>query len=86
MAWLSGQVIVVKTPKEARDTIAKLKPEDTPLEEFRRGTLVGTPKECQTQIARYADLGVTYFMLYFGDLPLLESMQLFAQEIIRPQG
>ncbi len=86
MAWLSGQVIVVKTQKDAQDTIAKLKPEETPLEEFRHGTLVGTPKECQTQIAHYADLGVTYFMLYFGDLPLLESMQLFAQEIIKPQN
>jgi F420-dependent oxidoreductase-like protein len=86
MAWLSGQVIVVKTPKDAQDTITKIKPEETPLEEFRRGTLVGTPKECQAQIKHFTDLGVTYFMLYFGDLPLLESMRLFAREIIKSQG
>jgi F420-dependent oxidoreductase-like protein len=86
IAWLSGQVIVVKSPKEAQDKVEKFKPQETPLEEFRRGTLVGTPKDCQAQIQRYADLGVTYFMLYFGDLPLLESMQLFAQELIKPQS
>lgn len=86
MAWLSGQIIVVNTPKEAQDTVAKLKPEEIPLEEFRRGTLVCTPKEFRVQIERYADLGVTYLILYFGDLPLLESMQIFAQEIIKSKG
>jgi alkanesulfonate monooxygenase SsuD/methylene tetrahydromethanopterin reductase-like flavin-dependent oxidoreductase (luciferase family) len=84
MVWLSGQVLVVNSQKEAKKTVAQLKPEGSPLEEFRRGTLIGTPRDCRKMIKDYADLGVTYFMLYFGDLPNLESMRLFAQKVIKP--
>jgi F420-dependent oxidoreductase-like protein len=83
IVWLSGQVFVVNNRKEAKETISQVKPPATPLEEFRRGTLIGTPQDCKEKIKEYTDLGVTYFMLYFGDLPNLGSMRLFAQKVIK---
>jgi F420-dependent oxidoreductase-like protein len=84
MAWLSGQVLVVNSQKEVKKMVSHLKPEGAPLEEFRSGTLIGTPQNCREKIKSYTDLGVTYFMLYFGDLPSLESLRLFAQKVIKP--
>jgi alkanesulfonate monooxygenase SsuD/methylene tetrahydromethanopterin reductase-like flavin-dependent oxidoreductase (luciferase family) len=86
MAWLSGQILIVNNPKQAKEKIIHLKPEGTPLEEFRRGTLVGTPQDFIEKIKNYTDLGVTYFMLYFADLPNLGSLRLFAQKVIKPLG
>jgi hypothetical protein len=31
----------------------------------------------------YVDLGVTHFMLFFGDLPNLSSLQLFAETVAK---
>ena len=39
------------------------------LEDYKRSTLAGTPDECIEHLKVYADLGVTYFMLFFADLP-----------------
>jgi F420-dependent oxidoreductase-like protein len=82
-AWLSGQVIVVGSQEEADNAVTKLRPAGTPLEEFRNGTLVGTPQQCIAQINRYRELGVTYFILYFGDLPDTVSLKLFAEKVIK---
>jgi alkanesulfonate monooxygenase SsuD/methylene tetrahydromethanopterin reductase-like flavin-dependent oxidoreductase (luciferase family) len=44
---------------------------------------VGTPDDCLKKLQLYADLGVTHFMLFFGDLPSLDGLRLFAGSVMR---
>jgi alkanesulfonate monooxygenase SsuD/methylene tetrahydromethanopterin reductase-like flavin-dependent oxidoreductase (luciferase family) len=44
--------------------------------------LAGTPDECIEQLQVYVGLGVTCFMLFFGDLPRLDGLKLFAEDVI----
>ncbi len=48
------------------------------MEDYKKYTLASTPDECKTQIQVYMNLGVTYFMLYFADLPDVDSLRLFS--------
>jgi F420-dependent oxidoreductase-like protein len=84
--WPSGRILLGKDETELKRVIAKMKPAGTPLEEFRHGTFVGTPEQCIIHLQRYRDLGVTYFLLYFGDLPQMESLRLFAEEVAKKIG
>jgi F420-dependent oxidoreductase-like protein len=79
--WPSGQILVAKDPDELTQKIAKLKPSNISLEEFKKSTLAVTPQECQEHLQVYVDLGVSYFMLYFADLPSLEGLRLFAEAV-----
>jgi F420-dependent oxidoreductase-like protein len=45
--------------------------------------ILGKPDECKQKIRQYASLGVTYFMLFFGDLPNLNGARLFAETIVK---
>jgi F420-dependent oxidoreductase-like protein len=81
--WPAGQIIVTQDQKEVNRMIAKLKPEGTPLDEYRKGTFAGTPDECIEILQAYADLGVTYFMLFFADLPNTDGLRVFAEEVAR---
>jgi alkanesulfonate monooxygenase SsuD/methylene tetrahydromethanopterin reductase-like flavin-dependent oxidoreductase (luciferase family) len=81
--WPSGQILIRKNQSEVDQAVAKFKPEGTPLEEYRKSTLAGTPDECITKLQSYTDLGVTYFLLYFADLPGTESLRLFAEEVVK---
>ncbi|MCJ7609266.1 hypothetical protein MUP00_06320, partial [Candidatus Bathyarchaeota archaeon] len=51
------------------------------LETLQTKNIVGTPEECVDRIREYTDLGVTYFMLCFLDLPSMNDMRLFAERI-----
>jgi len=51
------------------------------MEDFQKVTLAGTPEECRERLQVYVDLGVTYFMLYFADLPDLEGLRLFSETV-----
>jgi len=42
----------------------------------------GTPHAILDEIYRYLNIGVTYFIIYFPDLPNITSLQLFAQHVI----
>jgi alkanesulfonate monooxygenase SsuD/methylene tetrahydromethanopterin reductase-like flavin-dependent oxidoreductase (luciferase family) len=79
--WPGGQVLIAKNQQELKEIIAKHKPENSPMEEFKKGNLSGTPDECIDQLQVYADLGVTYFMLYFADLPSTDGLKLFAKTV-----
>lgn len=79
--WPAGQVIVAKNQKELSAKIAEVKPLGTSLIDFKKSTLAGTPDECRVRLQAYLDLGVTYFMLFFADLPKLDSLRLFAENI-----
>jgi alkanesulfonate monooxygenase SsuD/methylene tetrahydromethanopterin reductase-like flavin-dependent oxidoreductase (luciferase family) len=79
--WPGGQVLIAKDQRELNEMISQRKPKSLPLEEFRKGNLSGTPDECLEQLQGYMDLGVTYFMLYFADLPSTEGLRLFAKAV-----
>jgi len=42
----------------------------------------GTPEDCIEQLGPLLELGVTSFMIRFGDMPNLEDMSMFAKEVI----
>jgi len=77
--WPSGQILLAQDQKELTEKIAMYKPMGTSLEDFKKYTLVGTIEECLRGFQAYSDLGVTYFMLYFADLPNVESLRLFKE-------
>ena len=53
------------------------------FEEFKKSTLAGTPEECCEHFKMYLDLGVTYFMLYFADLPSIDGLRLFYETVAK---
>jgi F420-dependent oxidoreductase-like protein len=81
--WPGGQVLIVKNQRELKEMISLRKPSSLPMDEFRKGNLFGTPKECRKQLQVYVDLGVTYFMLYFADLPSTDSLELYSEGVVR---
>jgi len=82
-AWLGGQVFIVQNQKELDNKINQLKPKNLSIKDFKKLNFVATPDECKQKIQRYKRLGVTYFMLFFGDLPEGNSLRLFAEEVIK---
>jgi len=77
--WPSGQILIAADQKELQEKIDKYKPEGTSLEEFKQYTLVGTIEDCLRGFQAYADLGATYFILYFADLPSTDGLRLFKE-------
>jgi alkanesulfonate monooxygenase SsuD/methylene tetrahydromethanopterin reductase-like flavin-dependent oxidoreductase (luciferase family) len=78
--WPSGQVFFhpekIGTgkrplPQKSRKTLAD------------ESIFIGTPQEFMRLIQQYEDLGVTFFMLFFGDLPSVNGLKLFAETIIK---
>ena len=81
--WLGGQMFIVPDQKELGEKVLQLKPKNVSLEDFKKINFVATPDECRQKIRQYASLGVTYFMLFFGDLPDLGSLRLFAESVVK---
>jgi len=81
--WPAGQILIAKSRKELDGKIEVIKPKDMTDEDFRRITLAANPEECLRLLEDYIDLGVTYFMLFFADLPNPDSLGLFAQTVIK---
>ena len=52
------------------------------VREVRANSIVGTPEECVEKLREYTRLGVTYFILRFGDAPSKEGLRIFAEEVI----
>jgi F420-dependent oxidoreductase-like protein len=81
--WVSGQVFIGVNRKELEENVGQRVPEGVSLEDFLRTSLVGTPEDCLEHVQQYANLGVTNFMLFFGDFPELDGLRLFAKEVVR---
>jgi alkanesulfonate monooxygenase SsuD/methylene tetrahydromethanopterin reductase-like flavin-dependent oxidoreductase (luciferase family) len=77
--WPAGQILIAESQKELEGKIAKIKPKEMTVEDFGRTTLATNPEECFRLLEDYIDLGVTYFMLFFADLPKSDSLSLFAK-------
>ena len=78
--WPAGQILIAADQKELEEKIAKYKPPNTSLEDFKQYTLVGTVEDCLKGFQAYFDLGATYFMLYFADLPSIDGLRLFKEK------
>ena len=81
--WPSGQILIAKDQKELTKRIAHYKPSNMNLEDYKKSTLAGTPREYVEKLRVYRDLGVTYFMLFFADLPTTDGLRLFANTIFK---
>jgi len=81
--WPGSQVVIARNSDELNEKIMREKPDSVALEDFERTALSGTPDECLRKLQPYVDLGVTHFMLFFGGLSNLSSLQLFAETIAK---
>jgi alkanesulfonate monooxygenase SsuD/methylene tetrahydromethanopterin reductase-like flavin-dependent oxidoreductase (luciferase family) len=80
--WPGGQVLIAQNEREVNEKVSQKNALGLSLEDFKKTTLVGTPQECREQLQVYVDLGVTCFMLYFGDLPKVDGLRLFAEGVV----
>ncbi len=81
--WPAGQIFIGEDKKELKEKVMQWVPEGASLEDFMRTNFVGTPEDCIKQLQHYVNLGVTQFMLFFGDLPDLRGLRLFAEKIVQ---
>ena len=82
-AWLGSQIFVAENQKELNTKIRQWKPKDVTVDAFKKANLVVTPDECVQKIRHYTDLGVTHFMLFFGDFPSMDGVRVFAEKVIK---
>jgi alkanesulfonate monooxygenase SsuD/methylene tetrahydromethanopterin reductase-like flavin-dependent oxidoreductase (luciferase family) len=81
--WPGGQVIIAQNWEDLHKKISQQLPWNGNFESFKKNNLSGTPDECIEKLKSYAELGVSYFMLFFADLPRIDGLKLFAEEVIR---
>ncbi|MGI8483498.1 MAG: LLM class flavin-dependent oxidoreductase [Thermomicrobiales bacterium] len=53
----------------------------TPPASFTEATLIGTPREVESQLRNYVAAGADHFLLWFLDAPDRAGMELFAREV-----
>jgi F420-dependent oxidoreductase-like protein len=80
--WPFGRIFLRDNKKELKNKLSQWKPKDVTLNDFLKRNFLGTPEECLTVLKKYMNLGVKHFMLFFGDLPNLKGLNLFAEKII----
>ncbi len=81
--WPAGQIFIGENIKELKKQILQLTPKGVSLKDFMQTSFVGTPEDFIENIRQYLNLGVTHFMLFFGDLPDLKGLRLFAENIVQ---
>ena len=81
--WPGGQIFIALDQKELDKKILQWKPKGISLEDFKKLNIVGTPDECIMRIQQYANVAVTHFMLFFGDLPNMRGLRLFAEKVVK---
>lgn len=82
-SWV-GEVIV----DEDEDTLARKieasKPKQTPLEEYLKSTIVGSPEKCVEKVSQYVREGATLFILLFRKYK--EDTRLFMKKVAPKVG
>ena len=81
--WPSGQIFIAQNQKELDEKVLQRKPKNVSMKDFEEYSFMGTPDECRQKIRPYTDLGVKCFMLFFGDLPSLDGVRLFAEKVVK---
>ncbi len=81
--WPWGQIYINENETDADKRVIQIKPADVSMEDFKRDNLLCYSEECSRRIQSYMDLGVTYFMLFFGDFPNIEGLRIFAETVAK---
>jgi F420-dependent oxidoreductase-like protein len=81
--WPGGQIFIALNRKELDEKVLQRKPKSVSLKVFKKLNLVGTPDDCIQKIQQYVNVGVTHFMLFFGDLPNMRGIRLFADKVVK---
>jgi alkanesulfonate monooxygenase SsuD/methylene tetrahydromethanopterin reductase-like flavin-dependent oxidoreductase (luciferase family) len=81
--WLGGQVFIAENHEELNAKMRQWKPVHVAADVFKKLNLVATPDEITQRIKQYTDLGVSHFMLFFGDFPQNVSLKVFAENFIK---
>ncbi|MCW4005030.1 MAG: TIGR03560 family F420-dependent LLM class oxidoreductase [Candidatus Bathyarchaeota archaeon] len=79
--WPAGQFLLAENQKGVDKKAKQYRPQGVSQKDFEGYSFLGTPERCLEPLQSYLDLGVTHFMLFFGDLPCTESLQLLAHAI-----
>jgi F420-dependent oxidoreductase-like protein len=83
-SW-SPDLLIRETEAEIRELVDAGRAGSIWGEEFdswSAGNLVGTPEQVADKMARYVELGCTYFILWCNDYPDLTSMTLLAERVM----
>jgi alkanesulfonate monooxygenase SsuD/methylene tetrahydromethanopterin reductase-like flavin-dependent oxidoreductase (luciferase family) len=84
--WPAGQTFIGDTKKELKKKVMNLLPKGASLEEFMQTNFVGSADDYLQSIQKYIELGVTYFMVFFGDLPELKGLNFFSEKVVNMLG
>jgi F420-dependent oxidoreductase-like protein len=76
--WPAGQVFI---GEDIDLMVTQWMPKGAILEDFMKRSFVGTPEDCIELLQPYANLGVTQYMLFFGDLPSMDGLRFFAEKV-----
>ena len=81
--WPAGQIFIRTNKKELEKKMPLWLPKGFSMEDFMQTNFMGTPDEFIKLLQQYMYLGVTHFILFFGDLPDLKGLKLFAERIFQ---
>ncbi|MFB3888715.1 MAG: TIGR03560 family F420-dependent LLM class oxidoreductase [Candidatus Bathyarchaeia archaeon] len=79
--WPSAQTVLAEDKQRLEAKVRQLKTEGVSRDDFEKTSFVCIPTEFRALLKPYLDLGVTHFMLFFGELPDLGGLRLFAEEV-----
>lgn len=77
--WPTGQILLSQNPNSLEEKIQRLNPEGVSRGDFEKFSFIGSPEDFAETLLPYLNLGVSNFMLFFGDLPETGSLRLFAE-------
>ena len=81
--WPEAQILIRQTHDELNTKYKRSKPHSTVLEESKETNRIGTPIEFIERLKTYRELGASYFMLFFADLPSNKSLTVFSEKVIK---
>jgi alkanesulfonate monooxygenase SsuD/methylene tetrahydromethanopterin reductase-like flavin-dependent oxidoreductase (luciferase family) len=79
---LLGEIVMGETKTDVEGKVAKFKPADMTMDDYRIGRIIGTPDEVVEQIQNYAKEGASYFMLRFPQIDTIEPLKSFAEQVM----
>jgi alkanesulfonate monooxygenase SsuD/methylene tetrahydromethanopterin reductase-like flavin-dependent oxidoreductase (luciferase family) len=81
--WPAGQIIASRDELDFEKKVRLFKPKSMDRDAFLKFTLMGTPQDWLERIEPFRNLGVSHFMLFFGDLPDCGSLRLFGEYVLK---
>jgi F420-dependent oxidoreductase-like protein len=79
---LHREVVIERSGDRARERAEREAPSWMTREKFLASAVIGSPDECIETLRRYEEAGFSLIILYFKDAGELESVRLFAQEVL----